>query len=137
MSRKEEVWWGIKMSSLEIHLQKYQLFRKDGYNQENSVMTRIASLFEAGFHLIESCFALQRLHINKHQLVRKFIEENKDVLNERGGEIWKSFQELENQIRPGQLYGGKINGEHLRKAQEVFALVEEVCLPILRKEKIL
>src|SRR3989344_3508006 len=109
------------MSSLEIHLQKFHLFRKDGYNEENSAMTRIASLFEAGFHLIESCFALHRLHINKHQLMRKFIEENPIVLKANGEEIWKSFQELENQIRPGQLYGGKINGEHLRKAQEAFA----------------
>ncbi len=124
------------MSSLEIHLQKYNLFKKDAFNEDNSPMTRIEALFEASFHLIESCMALQRKHINKHQMMRTAVEENKELFGDKGEIIWQKFQELENQIRPGQMYGGKINGQRLRAAQNIFELMESLCLSILRKEKI-
>ncbi|MBI2669305.1 hypothetical protein HYX14_05685 [Candidatus Woesearchaeota archaeon] len=125
------------MSSLEIHVEKYKLFKKDANNQDNSPMTRIEASFEASFHIIESCLALQRIHINKHQLVRQYLEENKTIFGENTKEIWQKFQELENQIRPGQLYGGKINGERSLAAQQLFQQIESFCLPILRKAQIL
>ncbi|MEW5896271.1 MAG: hypothetical protein AB1668_01135 [Nanoarchaeota archaeon] len=125
------------MSSLDIHIKKYQLFRKDAFNERNSPMTRIESLFEASFHLIEACCALHRLHINKHQLVRKLLEENVALFQENSPEVWRKFQDLENQIRPGQLYGGKINGERLKESQAIFSFIEALCVPILRKEEYL
>lgn len=123
------------MSSLDIHLKKYEMFKKDASNENNSHMTRIEALFEASFHLIESCCALHRIHINKHQLVRQFMEDNESIFQDQAALIWQKFQEMENQIRPGQLYGGKINGEQLKKSLELFSLIEGACLPILRTEK--
>lgn len=124
------------MASLDIHWKKYQLFRKDALNTSNSEPTRIEACFEACFHLIESCAALQRLHINKHQLVRQFLEQNRTILGDATDAVWQSFQELENHIRPGQLYGGKIDGEHLQRALALLSRIEAACLPILRKAQI-
>jgi len=121
------------MASLEVHQKKYQLFRNDALSTGTSEPTRIGACFEACFHLIEACAALQRLHINKHQLVREVLEQSPAVIGEGTEVVWQAFQELENQIRPGQLYGGAINGERLQRALELLARIEAVCLPILRK----
>ena len=114
-------------------MKKYNLFKKDGENKENSEPTRIEALFEASFHLIEACAALHRIHINKHQMLRQELEKNKDIFSEKTEAVWSKFQELENQIRPGQIYGGKINGEQLKRAEEIFNKIEEVCNSVLRK----
>lgn len=122
------------MSSFAIHTKKYKMFLKDAENEENSQPTRIEAYFEACFHLIEAVAAQKRLHINKHQLVRKVLEENESVFGENTENIWRSFQKIENQIRPGQIYGGAIDGEALKNTKRLASVIEEVCNTILRKK---
>jgi tRNA U34 5-methylaminomethyl-2-thiouridine-forming methyltransferase MnmC len=120
------------MVSQEIHLQKYRLFKRDAENKENSIPTRIEATFEACFHLIEACMAKEGLHINKHNQVRSMIAEYGDVFGENCEIVWRAFQELENQIRPGQAYGGRINGPQLKRAQDIIKRIEDVCNIILQ-----
>ncbi|MFH1510726.1 MAG: hypothetical protein ABIF10_03465 [Candidatus Woesearchaeota archaeon] len=125
------------MTSFEIHTKKYELFRKDAENKENSDMTRINAYFEACFHLIEACAAIRDIHINKHQEVRKASEQY-DIFGEKTRDMWNRFQELENRIRPAQSYGGRINGEQLAKAKAIATEIFCTCEPIIdgfRKEK--
>lgn len=72
--------------------------------------------------------AKRNLHINKHQKVRAIIEANPEVFNEESERIWRSFQKIENQIRPGQSYGGKINGKELKRTQELYEKIKDICL---------
>jgi len=122
------------MSSFEIHKKKYGLFRKDAENKDNSHMTRIEAYFEACFHLIDACAALFDVHINKHQNVRKIVEENEEIFGEKTTLVWNKFQELENKIRPGQAYGGRINGEQLKKSAEIFKVIFDICDEVIRKK---
>jgi len=121
------------MASQDIHFQKYKLFKRDAENEENSIPTRIEAIFEACFHLIEACMAKDGLHINKHNAVRSMITEYGDVFGENSETVWRAFQELENQIRPGQTYGGRINGPQLQRAQSIMKRIESVCNIILQK----
>ena len=120
------------MASLNVHLEKYKLFRKDAQNEDNSIPTRIEAIFEACFHLIEACMAKEGLHINKHQRVRSMVINHGDVFGENSESVWRAFQELENQIRPGQAYGGKIDGPQLERAQRIMDRIENVCNIVLR-----
>jgi uncharacterized protein YydD (DUF2326 family) len=120
------------MTSQDVHLQKYKLFKRDAENEENFIPTRIEATFEACFHLIEACMAKDGLHINKHNQVRSMITEHGDVFRENSETVWRAFQELENQIRPGQAYGGRINGPQLKRAQDVMERIENVCNIILQ-----
>lgn len=81
--------------------------------------------------MIEVVVAKNRIHINKHQLVRTVLEQNKAIFKEDTEILWKSFQEIENQIRPGQMYGGVINGEALRKVEQLVATIEVICKKLI------
>lgn len=113
------------------------MFLKDATNERNSEPTRIEAFFEAAFHLIESVVAKYRLHINKHKLVRNVLEQNKEIFGEDAEKIWRAFQEIENQIRPGQAYGGAINGEALERARELVEIIKNVCEKRLGSNSIL
>ena len=115
------------MAYFEKHIEKYELFKRDAENETVSDPTRINAYFEAAFHLIEAVCAKHDVHINKHQNVRSFLEQKKEIFKEETELVWRKFQLLENQIRPGQLYGGKINGEELKRAKETFAAIKKVC----------
>ncbi len=115
------------MSSFEIHVKKYSMFLKDAENRENSEPTRIEAYFDSVFHLIEAVAAKKRIHINKHQILRKILEESENIFGEETEKIWRAFQEIENQIRPGQTYGGSINGEALERTRELFNKIRSIC----------
>lgn len=115
------------MASLDIHLKKYKMFKKDAFNESNSEPTRIEAFFEAAFHLIEATANLSDVHINKHKMVRKMLQENQNIFEEKTETVWRTFQSIETQIRPGQAYGGKINGEKLKEALRAFESIEEIC----------
>lgn len=121
------------MASFEIHIRKYDLFTADALNEQNSPPTRIEALFEACFHLIEACAAKEGVHINKHQLVRPTLLGHQAILGEGTEQVWRAFDELQNQIRPGQAYGGRINGEALKRAEQIAATIKEACDKVLRK----
>ncbi len=114
------------MTSYEKHIEKYGLFKKDAENETVSHMSRIEAYFSASFHLIEAVMAKHEKHINKHTMVRSILTKE-DIFEGNTDAIWRSFQTLENQIRPGQEYGGKINGEELKKAKELFDEIEKIC----------
>jgi len=120
------------MASLDVHLKKYRLFKKDAENEDISIPTRIQSIFEACFHLIEACMAKEGLHIDKHQRVRSMITTHEEVFGDDSESVWRAFQELENQIRPGQTYGGKIDGPQLERAQEIMEAIESACNTVLQ-----
>ena len=124
------------MSSFEVHKKKHELFKKDAENKDNSHMTRIDAYFESCFHLIDACAALFDIHINKHQNVRKVAEENEEIFGENTQTVWNKFQELENKIRPGQAYGGRINGEQLKKAEDISEIIFNICTEVIRKKDI-
>ncbi len=114
------------MASYDTHMKKYNMFLRDAENEENSEPTRIIAYFEAVFHLIEAVAAKRRIHINKHQLVRRILEESR-LFDDDTEKVWRAFQEIENQIRPGQAYGGRIDGEALRRTKELVEIITEIC----------
>lgn len=119
------------MADKKRHLEKYQLFKSDAENQSVSPPTRVDAYFSAAFHLIEACTAERNLHIEKHQRVRTTLETHKEVFSNDTEKVWRAFQRIENQIRPGQLYGGKIDGEAVEQAKKNFQEVEKACLKLL------
>ena len=121
------------MAYFEKHIEKYELFKKDAENETVSEPTRINAYFEAAFHLIEAVCAKYDVHINKHQNVRSILEQKKEIFKEDTELVWRKFQLLENQIRPGQLYGGKINGEELKRAKETFAAIKKLGDKIIQE----
>lgn len=115
------------MASSKVHLSKYIAFKRDALDEANSHPTRIDALFEAAFHLIEFCASRFDIHINKHQNVRAVLEENGDIFAEDTRTVWQAFQDIENKIRPGQAYGGKIDGEEYGHAKKLFDRIESAC----------
>jgi len=114
------------MASYETHFEKYELFKKDAENETVSHMSRVEAYFFASFHLIEAVMAKHDKHINKHTMVRSVLVENSDIFKENADEVWRSFQTIENQIRPGQEYGGKIKGEELKRAKAFFNKIKRI-----------
>jgi uncharacterized protein (UPF0332 family) len=115
------------MSDLEIHLEKYRMFKTDACNESNSFPIRIEAYFYAAFHLIEAMVANVGIHIEKHQRVRSMLEKNHQIFKDYTEQVWRAFHEIENQIRPGQIYGGAINGKKLLRTIELFQVIETIC----------
>jgi len=115
------------MASFEKHIEKYRLFKKDAENKTVSHMSRIEAYFFASFHLIEAVMAKHGKHINKHTLLRSVLTKEIDIFKEDTETIWRDFQTIENQIRPGQEYGGRIDGEELKRAKNLFEEIRKIC----------
>jgi len=115
------------MPQQDMHLAKYQGFKKVAENEDDFIPARIGAYFEAAYHLIEAVAAGRGIHIDSHNRVRAALETNQDLFRENTAKVWNSFQEIEKRIRPGQIYGGKINGKNLAKAQAIFNTIEEIC----------
>lgn len=113
--------------NFEKHKEKYEMFKQDAENETNSIPTRIQAYFNACFHLIEAGAAKTGIHIQKHQKVRKVLEENHQIFGDKTETLWNAFQIIDNQIRPGQIYGGTIDGEKLKRTKELFKRIEEIC----------
>jgi len=122
------------MSGFELHIEKYNLFKKDAENETVSHPSRIDAYFAAAYQLIEACMSKYGLHINKHKMVRAMLTQEERVFKSDTETVWRKFQLLENQIRPGQAYGGKINGEELKRAKRVFEEIEKICEKALKND---
>ncbi len=101
------------MSDLGAHLELYKKFKKDAENVELFEGTRVEAYFLSAFHLIEACAAKERVHINKHQKVRNILEENEFLFSAETENVWRSFQIIENQLRPkfhgaSQIWTGRL-----------------------------
>ncbi len=115
------------MPQHDIHMTKYQGFKKVAENEDDFIPARIGAYFEAAYHLIEAVAAGRGIHIDSHNRVRAALETNHDLFREKTNIVWNSFQEIEKRIRPGQIYGGKINGKNLEKTRVIFTTIEEIC----------
>jgi uncharacterized protein (UPF0332 family) len=120
------------MTDFGKHRQKYMMFKADAENETNSIPTRIDAYFDACFHLIEAVLAKKGLHIDKHQKVRSILEKNHHIFGVNTEKVWRAFQEIENQIRPGQIYGGLIDGKKLKRTKELFEIIEKLCEGVLK-----
>jgi hypothetical protein len=104
-----------------------------GTNPGVSEPTRVDALSNACFQLVEMCAALERVHVNKHQEVRRFVEGSPEAFGAEGRTVWECFQELENRVRPGQAYGGAIDGRALAKAVELHERIRAVCMRVIER----
>ena len=116
------------MASTEVHRDKYLDFKQDAENPDVSIPTRIQVYFNALFHLIEMTVSRHEVHINRHQHIRRELEANAFVFGEETQTVWRGFQEIENRIRPGQIYGSTNDGRNLARTQQIFGALERICL---------
>ena len=124
------------MSSFDIHFEKYEMFKKDAEITGVSDPLKIEAYFYSSFHVIEAVNAKHAVHINKHQHTRRVLEENEQVFGDHTESVWRAFQEIENQIRPGQVYGGSTNGKKLKRARNLFHQIEEICIGLIKQNDI-
>ena len=120
------------MSQMRQHLGHYERFRADAYREENSQEIRVEALFLASYHLIEACAAKFGIHITKHQKVREELGANEGIFGSRTEEVWSAFQELENRVRPGFVYGTKRTQADFQKAVRLFEAMEKLSKEVLR-----
>ena len=118
------------MAASETHYEKYQKFKTEAEREESFIPSRIENYFEATFHLIEYVVSKTGIHINKHQNVRRELEANPKIFGDDTNSMWTNFQEMENRIRPGQIYGAAINGKSLKRVQEIFKKIENICTKV-------
>jgi hypothetical protein len=119
------------MASYIIHKKMYISFRKDALNEDIFEGTRVEAFFLSTYHLIETCAAIFRVHINKHQHLRSILEKNPHIFGEHTQMIWQSFQQIENQIRPKFVYSNSWDDNDLINIRNLFEKVEKICLKVI------
>jgi len=120
------------MGTFENHKNLYLKLKKDAEIESLSIPSRVELYFLSIFHLIESCTAKNMTHINKHQNIRKILEDNKTIFKEETETIWKLFQKVENKLRPKFSYGFSWTEEDFKAIKDVFLKLEEICLQVLK-----
>ncbi len=116
------------MGSKENHFKLYEKFKNDAENTNNFEGTRVEAYFLSAYHLIESCAAHERVHINKHQHLRSILTENDFIFKDNTEDIWRNFQKIENQLRPKFSYGFSWTDEDMKNVEICFKLIEQICL---------
>lgn len=116
------------MGSKDNHFKLYQKFKTDAENKENFEGTRVEAYFLSAYHLIESCAAQERVHINKHQHVRTTLTNNNFIFNEKTEKVWTNFQKIENQLRPKFTYGFSWTNDDMKKVKSSYKIIEKICL---------
>lgn len=111
----------------DTHYTLYENFKKDADKEDNFIGTRVEAYFLAAFHLIESCAAKERVHINKHQKVKICLEENHFIFGDKTGIIWETFQHIENQLRPKFTYGDSGEEKDFMQIKDDFHTIEKLC----------
>ena len=119
------------MSQQREHLRHYEALRADAYREENSQEIRVEALFLSSYHLIEACAAKYGIHINKHQRVREELDANWRIFGENTVKVWTAFQDLENRVRPGFVYGSSRSKADFRQAMHLFESIEDICMGVL------
>jgi hypothetical protein len=85
-------------------------------------------IFFSAYHLIETCAAQERVHINKHQHIRSELIKNKFIFKNDTEEIWKNFQKIENQFRPKFAYGFSWTKADMTNVEVCYKKIEKICL---------
>ncbi|MFA5102195.1 MAG: hypothetical protein WC525_03500 [Candidatus Thermoplasmatota archaeon] len=116
------------MGSKDNHFTLYQKFKQDATNKHNFEGTRVEAYFLSAYHLIETCAAQERVHINKHQQVRIMLTNNMFIFNENTEKVWTNFQQIENQLRPKFTYGFSWTEEDMKNVETCYQTIEKICL---------
>ena len=103
-------------------------FKNDAENINNFEGTRVEAYFLSAYHLIESCAAQERVHINKHQHLRSILIKNEFIFKNKTDEIWKNFQKIENQLRPKFTYGFSWTEIDMKNVKTCYKTIEKICL---------
>lgn len=122
------------MGSKDNHFKLYNKFKNDAENINNFEGTRVDAYFLSAYHLIETCAAQERVHINKHQHVRSVIIKNKFIFKDDADDIWKIFQRIENQLRPKFAYGFSWTKTDMKNVEICYKKIEKICLKKLGEE---
>ena len=116
------------MSTLATHKKLYLKFKEDAQKHDLYVGTRVEAYFLSVFHLIEACAAIERVHVNKHQRVRSVLEKEDHIFGNSTERVWKSFQRIENQLRPKFAYSMNWKAEDLKEIETIYNKIERVAL---------
>lgn len=116
------------MSTFNTHKELYLKFKEDALKTDLYPGTRVEAYFLSAFHLIETCAALVRVHINKHQNVRSVLEKEGQIFGKDTESVWKSFQKIENQLRPKFAYSAGWEIEDLKALEEEYRRIEIFAL---------
>ncbi len=119
------------MGTYDTHLNNYKSFKKDAENPLLFNGTRVEAYFLAAFHLIETCAAKYRVHINKHQNVRYILEKNATIFSTETEIIWRAFQRIENQLRPKIIYGVSWTAQDFQILITTFSQIEQIGLKVI------
>jgi len=122
------------LGSKDNHFKLYNKFKNDAENINNFEGTRVDAYFLSAYHLIETCAAQERVHINKHQHVRSVIIKNKFIFKDDADDIWKIFQRIENQLRPKFAYGFSWTKTDMKNVEICYKKIEKICLKKLGEE---
>ena len=122
------------MSKFENHKKLYLNFKEDAENEDLSLPSRAELYFLSIYHLIESCAAKYRIHINKHQKVRVILENNLQIFKKETENVWRLFQDIENKIRPKFTYGFSWTDKDFAELKEKYYKLEGICNKILTEE---
>ena len=122
------------MSKFENHKKLYLNFKGDAENEDLSLPSRAELYFLSIYHLIESCAAKYRIHINKYQKVRIILENNPHIFEKEKENVWRLFQDIENKIRPKFTYGFSWTDKDFNELKEKYYKLEEICNKILTEE---
>ena len=121
------------MGSYENHSELYKKFKTDATNISLFEGTRVEAYFLSAFHLIEACASKKRVHINKHQSVRRVLEDNLFIFDEDTETVWRAFQTIENQIRPKFAYGFSWTKDDFKEIVHQYSIIEECCRKVIGK----
>ncbi len=122
------------MGSFENHKNLYLNFKKDAENINNSEPSRAELYFLSIYHLIESCAAKNKKHINKHQKLRKFLVENTEIFKSNTTSVWQSFQTIETRIRPKFSYGVSWEKKDFEEIKAIYFDLEQICLKVIESD---
>lgn len=121
----------ISMGTFKNHQNLYENFKKDAESENISEPSKAELYFLSLFHLIEACCAKNRVHIQKHQKIRQILEKNIEIFKDQTETIWRSFQTIENKLRPKFSYGFSWTNEDFKKLKKNYYKIEEICLKVL------
>lgn len=120
------------MSTFDTHKKLYLSFKEDALRKDLYAGTRVEAYFLSAYHLIEATAALMRVHINKHQKVRLALEKEDQIFDKDTELIWKSFQKIENQLRPKFTYSAGWEMKDLKEVEEEYKRIETIALRKLK-----
>jgi hypothetical protein len=123
------------MTNKETHVEKYLAFKREAEKEDIFGPLRVEAYFYALFHLINAVCAQSGIHIDKHQQIRATLERHNEIMHDMTEQVWTGFQEIENRLRPGLVYGGQRDNAAVIRAATVFHTVEILLLEKLDHDK--